>query len=58
MSDNTDYIVLAHLSEENNNPDIALMSVARVINGRDIVIDVAKQSSPTPIYSLNKVQSL
>ena len=57
VSDSTDYIVLAHLSEENNNPDIALMSIARVVSGRGIAIDVAKQSKPTPIYSLNKVQS-
>ncbi len=55
VSDKTRYVVLAHLSEENNNPDIALMSTARVVRGMNISIDVAKQGEPTPIYSIETV---
>ncbi len=58
VSDKTSYIVLAHLSEENNNPDIALMSVFRAIKGMPVSVDVAKQAEPTPIYSLDTVGSL
>ncbi|BBB32815.1 beta-lactamase [Thermotomaculum hydrothermale] len=58
ISDNTGYIVLAHLSEENNNPDIALMSVSRVVKGMPVSIDIAKQNEPTPIYSLSKVEKV
>ena len=57
VSDKTGYIVLAHLSEENNNPDIALMNVLRVVKGMGISVDVAKQDSPTPIYSFTSVES-
>ena len=58
VSDKTSYIVLAHLSEENNNPDIALMNVLRVVKGMPISVDVAKQNQPTPIYSLETVETL
>ena len=57
VSDKTGYIVLAHLSEENNNPDIALMNVLRVVKGMGVSVDVAKQDSPTPIYSFTGVES-
>ncbi len=57
VSDKTSYLVLAHLSEENNNPEIALMNVAKAVRGIPVSIDIARQNEPTPIFSLNKVKS-
>ncbi len=51
---NTSKIVLAHLSEDNNNPDIALMTLRQRLNGSDVSLTVAKQNSPTKIFSIKK----
>lgn len=49
---NTKHIVLAHLSEDNNNPDIALMTLKQKLNGHTAKITVAKQEIPTNIFKL------
>ena len=43
IGDNTKKIVLAHLSEVNNTPDIALKTVKTILN-RDITIEIALQN--------------
>ena len=46
------HLVLAHLSEENNTPELALDAAYSVLNGSDTSITVAKQTLPTPVFSL------
>ena len=53
VSDKTEYVVLAHLSEENNTPDIALLTVSRIVKGMNCNVNVAVQDSPTPVFRLN-----
>lgn len=45
------HLVLAHLSEENNTPELALDAAYSILNGSDISITVAKQTLPTPIFA-------
>ena len=40
---NTNKIVLAHLSEINNTPEIALNTVKKIVNNKKIIIDTASQ---------------
>jgi phosphoribosyl 1,2-cyclic phosphodiesterase len=54
MDTNTSDIVLAHLSEDNNHPDIALMTMKQRLNGSRISLTVAKQHSPTKIFNIKK----
>jgi len=54
MDTNTSEIVLAHLSEDNNNPDIALMTLKQRLNGSAVSLTVAKQHSPTQIFNIKK----
>ena len=44
VGDNTKKIILAHLSEINNTPDIALATVKNIINNKNIEIDAALQN--------------
>ena len=46
----TKYIVLAHLSEKNNTPDIALSTIKDNINDKDIII--ASQSKGTEVIEV------
>ena len=46
-------VILAHLSEENNHPDIALQTVHNVLGTPDIDIDVAMPHEPGRIIHLN-----
>ena len=52
------YLILAHLSEENNTPELALsvnhaaLSSVGFTVGEDVVVDVAYQDTPTRIYTL------
>lgn len=51
-------VVLAHLSEQNNDPLLALTTVREKLSevglvfGRDILVDVAKQETPTKFFSI------
>ncbi len=54
VGNETKYVILAHLSEENNNPDIALMHAHRVLKDTGIGIDIAVQKQATPIFSIEK----
>ena len=48
-------VVLAHLSEMNNRPDLALAKTGEVINHyRDgVSVTVAGMSEPTPVFRLD-----
>ena len=43
IGDNTKRIILAHLSEINNTPEIALNTVKKIVNNKKIIIDTASQ---------------
>lgn len=43
------HLVLAHLSEENNTPALAMEAAGTVLNGSGTLITVAGQNLPTPI---------
>ncbi|VFQ43997.1 MBL fold metallo-hydrolase [Desulfoluna butyratoxydans] len=45
------HLVLAHLSEENNTPDLALAAAYSVLSGSNTSISVAKQHLSTPVIS-------
>ena len=45
-------VVLAHLSETNNNPELALEAVRAVINRQDQFLRAAKQNEPGPIFNI------
>ncbi len=45
------HLVLAHLSEENNTPDLALEAAYSVLNGSNTSITAAKQHLPTTVFS-------
>lgn len=47
IGDKTKYIVLAHLSEENNLPEIAYSNMEKIIKDKDIKLYVAKQHEVT-----------
>ena len=49
IGDKTKYIVLAHLSEQNNNPDIALNNLSDIEN---IKIIIAKQNESTELIEV------
>jgi phosphoribosyl 1,2-cyclic phosphodiesterase len=54
MSENTQRIVLAHLSEENNTPEIALTTVKRILrdsNKSRVLMDVQVQVHVAPRHS-------
>ena len=47
IGDKTKYVVLAHLSEENNRPEIAYQNMEKVLKDKDIKLLVAKQHEVT-----------
>ena len=48
-SSGTKRILLAHLSEENNLPDLAYQSSACMLEGENVFLDVASPSEPTKL---------
>lgn len=52
VGDNTRKVILAHLSEENNHPDIAVMTTMQKLNGRTIELEVALQNRSTALFRL------
>ena len=53
VGDNTKKIVLAHLSEENNTPDIALNTVNRILKESNIKKEVITASQYEPVSVSN-----
>ena len=49
ITGDTVHVTLAHLSEENNHPDIALMTTLQKLNGETPRVTVASQGVPTPL---------
>ena len=45
-------VVLAHLSEENNTPDLALQNARAVLSHANIPVHVATQDRPTPLFEV------
>jgi len=50
----TRHVVLMHLSETNNTPDIALASARAALGGRDVRLSVAHQRNPVVIELAEK----
>ena len=50
IGDKTKYIVLAHLSEINNTPDIALSTIEKYISDKEII--VASQTKGTRVLEV------
>ncbi|SFL62547.1 MBL fold metallo-hydrolase [Halanaerobium salsuginis] len=62
VRDNFPTVVLAHLSEENNNPKVAYITVNNALKeaglkvGRDLQLGCASQKKSTPLFKLIKEQ--
>ncbi|MFW5749622.1 MAG: MBL fold metallo-hydrolase [Halanaerobium sp.] len=60
IKDNFPTVVLAHLSEENNNPKVAYITVNNALKeagfevGRDLQMGCAAQDKTTPLFRLDK----
>ena len=52
IGNNTKHIILAHLSHENNNPDIALNNLKEVLNENNLNILVAQQENRTELIEV------
>ena len=55
VGDNTKYVVLAHLSEENNNPELALSTFKKELHKRNKDFDkiiIAKQNQQTEMFQI------
>jgi phosphoribosyl 1,2-cyclic phosphodiesterase len=52
IGDNTKYIVLAHLSEENNTPEKALEELNNKIKDENIIKVVSSQTVPTEVFEI------
>lgn len=52
VGNNTKNIVLAHLSEENNTPEIALSELNSKIKSKKIIKVVATQNKPTEVFEI------
>ena len=49
IGDKTKKIVLAHLSETNNTPEVALKTVCEIVDNKDIEIITAYQDEPVDV---------
>jgi phosphoribosyl 1,2-cyclic phosphodiesterase len=47
-----EHVILAHLSETNNTPQMALAEAGRVLSGSHVRLTAAAQGSPTPLLPL------
>ncbi len=45
-------VVLVHISEENNDHDLAVSMAARVLEGRNVSLCAAYQDRPTPLFEV------
>ncbi len=52
IGNNTKNIVLAHISEENNTPEIALNEIKTKIKSKKIYITAAFQNEPTEVFEI------
>jgi hypothetical protein len=56
-------VILAHLSRENNSPDLAynfvkdFLGQKGVIEGRDIYIDIAHQDTPGLLFHIDEPEN-
>ena len=51
------HVVLAHISAENNDPELALNSARRALEGRDVQIHLTAQGVPGPYLDLSLTQT-
>jgi len=54
LHDELHYVVLAHVSEENNTVDLARTMAARVLKGHRAELHVAARHEPTPLFEIPK----
>ena len=47
-------IMLGHLSNENNFPELAYKSVLEQIENKDLTLNVANRFKPSPIFDVGK----
>ena len=52
LSDRLQYVVLAHLSETNNLPEIAQRAALKVVKSSQCTLMIASQNTPTPVIEL------
>jgi phosphoribosyl 1,2-cyclic phosphodiesterase len=45
-------VVLMHLSEKNNRPELALNAARQTLGDAPVPVDVAWQDRPTPLYNI------
>lgn len=57
VTEDTEQVILTHLSEENNLPDIALMTTLQKLNGLTPAVSVASQQKPTPLLTFGATVS-
>ena len=53
LHDSLHLVVLAHISEENNEYEHAKEMAARVLHGHNVALYIAYQDKPTPVLTLN-----
>ncbi len=49
------YVVLIHISEENNTPELASHMARHAIRGAQAEVHIARQNGPTPVFNLAPV---
>ena len=52
IDENTEYIILAHLSEKNNTEQLALETTRERINNKEIKILIARQDEMGPLIEV------
>lgn len=52
MHDGLKLVVLTHISQENNTPELALQRVSAVVKGRGTRVHVAHQDQPTEVFEI------
>lgn len=52
VHDRLQKVVLMHLSEKNNRPELALAAARQALGPAPVPVDVARQDRPTPLYAI------
>lgn len=52
VHDRLQKVMLMHLSEKNNRPELALTAARRALDGAPVPLDVAWQDRPTPLFAV------
>ncbi len=52
LHDGLQVVLLAHISKENNSPELALRMAAKVLERHGAALHVARQDAPTPLFEI------